>query len=351
MPAMTSFHIYIYLLIQMPDSAFVANERSYHMKFRKITIAGGGVLGSQIAFQTSYKGFDVTIYDVNEAAVSECKKRINTLAAIYTEEIHHAESTYGKSASEISYNKNLISGLDELFYDKINSEIRFVTRVPSRITFTSDLAEAVQDADLVIEAIPEQIKIKADFYTKMGKLAPEQTIFATNSSTLLPSMFAQYTGRPDRFLALHFANEIWKNNTAEIMAHEDTSERVYDEVVEFAESIGMIPLKLRKEQPGYILNSILVPFLEASQTLLMNGVADIETIDMTWRLATGAPVGPFQILDVVGIQTAYNILKNYADTADDPNSEHAKLAAMLKNDYLDKGHNGVEAGEGFYKYR
>lgn len=321
------------------------------MKFRKITVAGSGVLGSQIAFQTAYKGFDVMIYDVNDEALEKGKKRISELAEIYKAEIHQAESKYGKAAFSIEYNKNLLPGLDEQFADKISSEIRFVERVPEKISYTSDLEAAVQDADLVIEAIPEKMSIKQDFYTKIGKMAPEQTIFATNSSTLLPSMFAQYTGRPDRFLSLHFANEIWKNNTAEVMGHQDTSKRIFNEVVDFAEDIGMIPLKLKKEQPGYILNSILVPFLEAAQSLLLNDVADVETIDMTWRLGTGAPVGPFQIIDVVGIETAYNILKNYADTSEDPDSEHGRLAAMLKHDYLDKGKKGIETGEGFYKYK
>lgn len=88
-------------------------------------------------------------------------------------------------------------------------------------------------------------------------MAPEKTIFARNSSTLLPSQFAEATGRPKKFLALHFANEIWKNNTAEIMKHPGTDSKVFDEVIDFAKAIGMVPLPLHKEQPGYILNSLL----------------------------------------------------------------------------------------------
>ena len=320
------------------------------MNYKKITVAGSGVLGSQIAFQTAFKGFDVTIYDVSDEALAGGRQKIDRLADIYADEIRRAETGYDKASAGIQYNKNLLPGLGDMLSDRIACEIRAVEELPRKIVFTSDLAAAVADADLVIEAIPEQVKIKADFYTRLAALAPAKTVFATNSSTLLPSMFASYTGRPDRFLALHFANEIWRNNTAEVMGHSETSEEVYNDVVEFAEAIGMIPLKLKKEQPGYILNSILVPFLEAAQSLLVNHVADVETIDTTWKLGTGARVGPFQILDVVGVQTAYNILKNYADTSTDPNSEHARLAAMLKEDYLDKGRTGVAAGEGFYKY-
>jgi len=320
------------------------------MDFKKIVVAGSGVLGSQIAFQTAFKGFQVTVYDVNDQAILSGKRKILDLKEKYLEEIRHAENQYEKMALRITYNKNLLPNLKEMLECQIDKELQFASSVPDSIKYATDLKDAVKDADLVIEAIPERADIKLNFYSQLGEVAPEKTIFATNSSTLLPSTFAEYTGRPENFLSLHFANEIWRNNTAEVMGHDKTDQHVYDQIVEFAKAIGMVPLELKKEQPGYILNSILVPFLEASQSLLLNGVADVETIDKTWKLATGAPAGPFQILDVVGIQTAYNILKNYADTTNNKNSEHARLAAMLKSEYLDKGKTGLAAGEGFYKY-
>lgn len=110
----------------------------------------------------------------------------------------------------------------------------------------------------------------------------------------------------------------------------------------------MIPLELHKEQPGYILNSLLVPFLSAAEELLATGVADCETIDKTWMLATGAPLGPFRILDIVGLTTAYNI--GIMDPrSKDPGTVQGKVAALLKG-YIDEGKTGVNAGEGFYKY-
>jgi 3-hydroxyacyl-CoA dehydrogenase len=119
----------------------------------------------------------------------------------------------------------------------------------------------------------------------------------------LPSQFAEVTGRPDKFLALHFASGLWKNNTAEVMKHLGTDQKVFQNVIEFAKNIGMVALPLYKEQPGYILNSLLVPFQEAALLLLMNQVGDIETIDKTWMIATGAPEGPFAILDAIGINS------------------------------------------------
>jgi len=133
------------------------------------------------------------------------------------------------------------------------------------------------------------------------------------------------------------------------MAHPGTDQKYYDEIVEFATAIGMIPLKLKKEQAGYILNSMLVPFLNAAEALLAKDVADPETIDLTWKIATGAPAGPFQILDIVGLRTAYNIVSNHPDSKN-PKTTHGMIAKMLK-EYIDQGKTGINAGEGFYSYK
>lgn len=286
------------------------------MNYKNITVAGSGVLGSQIAYQTAFKGFNVTVYDINDAAIEASKERIAKLQENYKKDLNASDEEV-KAAFE-------------------------------RMAFHTDLATAVADADLVIEAIPEVVAIKTEFYTNLGKVAPEKTIFATNSSTLLPSQFADATGRPEKFLALHFANTIWLNNTAEIMKHAETDMQVFDDVVEFAKAIGMVALPLHKEQPGYILNSLLVPLLDAAELLLVNEVSDAETIDKTWMIATKAPMGPFAILDIVGINTAYNIVSAKAEATG--REDYKKLAAMLKTDYIDQGKLGKATGEGFYKY-
>ncbi|MFC4403356.1 3-hydroxyacyl-CoA dehydrogenase [Gracilibacillus xinjiangensis] len=286
------------------------------MGFKNITVAGSGVLGSQIAFQTAFKGFGVNVYDINSEAIEKSKATITKLKERYKTDL-------GATQEEV-----------DIAFD--------------RITYFTELDKSVEVTDLVIEAIPEVVKIKTEFYEKLGKAAPDHTIFATNSSTLLPSQFAEATGRPAKFLALHFANEIWLNNTAEIMKHEGTDESVFHQVTEFAKQIGMIALPLHKEQPGYILNSLLVPFLDAAQMLLAKEIADVETIDKTWMAATGSPKGPFAILDIVGITTAYNIVNAKAEQTGDEIAE--KVAHLLKTEYIDKGKLGTATGEGFYKY-
>ncbi|KDP92561.1 MULTISPECIES: 3-hydroxyacyl-CoA dehydrogenase [Clavibacter] len=279
----------------------------------KVTVLGAGVLGAQIAFQAANHGKTVTSYDVDDAALEAARGRLDAIVAQFVSES-------GEETRESA------------------------TAAAAGIILTSDLAASVADADLVIEAVPERLDLKQDVYRRIADAAPERTVFATNSSTLLPSDIADSTGRPDRFLALHFANHVWVQNTAEIMGTERTSPEVFDRVVAFAEEIGMVPIPLKKEQPGYVLNSLLVPLLAAASGLVLTGVADPKTVDTTWRIATGAPLGPFQIFDLIGLRTAYAV----SAASDDPGAQ--AWAAHLKSEYLDKGKLGRESGEGFYTY-
>jgi 3-hydroxybutyryl-CoA dehydrogenase len=286
------------------------------MEIKNVTIAGSGVLGSQIAFQTAFYGYAVVVYDISDEILEQSKVAFRELG--------------------------------EVFKKDLNATQKQVDETITRLSTSSDLAAAVTNADLLIESVPENPAIKIDFYEKLAVVAPQKTIFASNSSTLLPSQFAESTGRPAKFAALHFANEIWKHNTAEIMGHPETDADVFDTLVTFAKSIGMVALPLHKEQPGYIVNSLLVPLLDAALDLLVRGVADVHTIDKTWIVATGAPVGPFGILDVVGITTAYNIHKMEANKTKDPVKQ--QIVDYLKENFIDKGKLGVAAGEGFYTY-
>mgnify|MGYP000000595894 FL=1 len=311
------------------------------MKIKNVVVAGGGVLGSQIAFQAAYKGFNVKVWLRMESSIGRAKPKFERVEKIYLEILQAMKTKPQAYCRGLADNPKLAeTQIDEL--------IEKAAHAMDRIEFTLSHEEAAKDADLVIEAIAENPAEKVEFYQTMAKYLPESAIIVTNSSTMLPSAFAESTGRPEKYLALHFANEIWRNNTAEVMGHAGTSPEAYKEVVEFAEALGMIPLQLKKEQPGYILNSLLVPFLNSAQALLATGVADPETIDKTWQLGTGAPLGPFRILDIVGLTTAYNIVIMNPE-AEDPETVPGKIAALLK-EYIDAGKTGINAGEGFYKY-
>ena len=311
------------------------------MDIKNVVVAGGGVLGSQIAFQSAYKGFNVKVWLRSEGSIERAKPKFERWKNVYLQTLEAMKT------NPAAYARGLADS-PELSDEQIEALKAQVEKAAESIVLTTSYDEAFGDADLVIEAIAEEPKQKIELYTEMQKHLPERTIVCTNSSTMLPSQFAEYTGRPAKYLALHFANEIWKNNTAEVMGHPGTDPAAYEQVAEFAGKIGMIPLRLKKEQPGYILNSMLIPFLTAAESLLANGVADPETIDKTWMLATGASVGPFRILDIVGLVTAHNIVVMNPQ-ASDPETTPGKIAATLKK-YIDEGKTGVNAGEGFYKY-
>ncbi|WP_024898649.1 3-hydroxyacyl-CoA dehydrogenase [Brucella rhizosphaerae] len=283
------------------------------MRIANVTLLGTGVLGAQIALQAAWHGFAVTAYGIDEVALEKGRDAVEAIGRRY------------------------LADLPDATQEKVDA----VTRA---IIWTTDLNVAAASADLVIEAIPENLDLKREVYQRLGAAAPAHTIFASNSSTLLPGDMAGSTGRPDRFLALHFANEIWVHNLAEIMGHAGTSPEIFKVVVEFARAIGMEPIVIHKEKAGYVLNSLLVPFLSSASELLVDGVAEFEAIDKAWKIATGSPKGPFEIYDIVGLGTAWHISSSGSP-------KQREFAEFLKQNYIDKGKMGVASGEGFYKYK
>ncbi|MHA3891622.1 3-hydroxyacyl-CoA dehydrogenase [Acinetobacter sp. GXMZU3951] len=284
------------------------------MNFKNVTVAGSGVLGYQIAFQTAFHGFKVTVYDINDEILAKAKAKFFELSECYKRDLNATQEQLDNTFNNLSYQSNL--------------------------------AEAVKDADLVIEAAPEDVAIKTEFYKQLSQVAPAKTVFATNTSTLLPSQFAETTGRPEKFLALHFANLIWVNNMAEIMGHAGTDKKVFDDLVEFAKAIGMVALPIYKEQPGHILNSMLVPYCISALELWVKEVSDPHTIDKTWMKSFGSPKGPFAILDIIGITTVYNVAKLNVET----NPLMASILEKLEKEFIHPGHLGMATGKGFYNY-
>ena len=311
---------------------------------KNIVIMGGGVLGSQIAFQTAFCDYNVTVWLRSEGSIERTKAKLELVKNSYIDAINLMAMPEGKSFN------NWCRGIADA--DNFNKDelINKVMGLSDKIKLELDMKKALEDADLVIESMAEDFEAKKDLYLKMAPLLPEKTIVVTNSSTMLPSKLAKYTGRPDKFLALHFANSIWKNNTAEVMMHPKTEENYFNEVMEFAKSIRMIALPLKKEKSGYLLNSMLIPLLFSGMDLYVNGVSDFESIDKAWLLGTGAPKGPFQILDTVGLETAYKIVEMYLKVPSFLAPYNFKGMAKVLKEYIDAGKLGKASGEGFYKY-
>ncbi|HEX7824004.1 MAG TPA: 3-hydroxyacyl-CoA dehydrogenase [Mycobacterium sp.] len=281
----------------------------------RLTLVGSGVLGGQIAFHSAFKGKTVVVYDIAEDAIARCQAAHDEYAAIY-------QSDLGATDADIAATKQ-------------------------RLTFTTDLAAAVAQADLVIEAVPEIPDVKTSVYKEMAELLPAHTLIATNTSLLLPSDFAAATGRPEKFCALHFANLIWAMNFAEIMAHPGSSTATLTEVTEFAVEIGMMPIPVRREHSGYVVNSWFFPFMNAAQTLVTNGISTPEDIDRTF-MVLGAPMGPLGLADMVGMNTAYNVTSYTGHQTGD--AQMIANAEYLKKNFLDKGLLGRQTGKGYYEY-
>lgn len=313
------------------------------MAIKKVVVCGGGVLGSQIAFQAAYWGYDTTIWLRSESSIGRTQPKLDTNKANYLNALAKMNETH----SEEDLCKGLADSYDSFDYDEC---VKKTEDAYNNLKLELDMAKAVEDADLVIESMTENFDAKKGVFEKLAPLLPEKTILCTNSSSLLPSKFTKYTGRPKKFLAMHFANDIYRNNTAEIMATKDTDPAVFDEVVEFAKGIHMIPLQLKKEQAGYLLNSLLIPFLLSGLDLLVKGVSTPSDIDKAWKLGTGGPHGPFEILDIVGIKTAYDIVAMFTKIPSFLAPYKFKDQAKLLKGMLDEGKLGKSSGEGFYKY-
>lgn len=323
----------------------IKTERKIRMDVKKVTVVGGGVLGSQIAFQSAFCGYDTVLWLRSEGSIGRTMPKLEMVRDNYLKSLAKMNETHSPedlcrglvdSYADFDY-EALVKRTNETFENMKNS-------------IELDLAKAVEDADLVIESMTENFDAKKDMFLQLAKVMPEKTVICTNSSSLLPSKFTKFTGRPDRFLALHFANDIYRNNAAEIMCTKDTSEESFETVVKFAEGINMIPLKLKKEKAGYLLNSMLIPFLLSAMDLYVDGISDYRDINDAWVLGTGAPAGPFEIFDIVGINTAYEIIKPYVKIPRFITKHNFKGQAEILEKMIKEGNVGKAAGKGFYKY-
>lgn len=281
---------------------------------KKILILGAGTMGLQIALQCAAWGFNVSVYDAFEQALEKAEKQI------------------GKLAEKLAKYKRV--------------EPEQAEAAPGRIVFSSDPESAGADTFLINESVPEDPKLKQKVFARFNEICPADTIFTTNSSTLVPSMIAEGTGRPDRFIALHF-HDLFLTNIVDIMPHPGTSRQTLDTVLKFCNDIDQFPIELKKEQHGYVFNTMLSELFASALTLASKDVASIEDIDRAWMGIMKTKAGPFGIMDSVGLETIYKIVDYWAGVNND--SKAMANAAFLKK-YVEKDDLGVKTGKGFYNY-
>lgn len=280
------------------------------MKIQNVCILGAGTLGTRVALQSALSGYKVRVYDINPKALEKSKVLMGKIV-----------QQFAKTANlDANAGLNAIEG----------------------IIFTDMPANAIMDADIVNESVLEDYEVKKDVWTLFGQIAPEKTIFTTNTSYMLPSMFADFSGRPDKFCALHF-HDVFYSKVVDIMPHPGTDPKLISLLMDFGRTLEQVPVFVKKENPGYIFNSMLMAFIGAAGKLITNDVGSIHDIDRSWMVNFHMPMGPFGILDSIGLDTAWHVTSNQKDSASQ------KFAAFLKT-YIDQGKLGEKTGEGFYSY-
>ncbi|MDX5340464.1 MAG: 3-hydroxyacyl-CoA dehydrogenase [Cyclobacteriaceae bacterium] len=280
------------------------------MEINKICILGAGTLGTRVALQAAISGFEVSVYDISATGLEQSK--------VTMQKILHQLRKSG------------------------NDDLPETSEILNQIQFTTSPQEAVKNADFINESVTEELDIKIQVWKQIGDLAPEKTWFTTNTSYLLPSMLAESTGRPDKFCAFHF-HDVFYSRVVDIMPHPSTDPSMIPMLEKLGRKLNQVPVLVRKENHGYIFNAMLLALLGAAGKLLTKEIASIEDIDRSWMVNFHMPMGPFGIMDSIGLDTAWHVVHNLPDKA-------SQAFAELLKSYLDQGKLGEKSGEGFYKY-
>lgn len=281
---------------------------------RRVLILGAGTMGQQIGLLCAFHGYDVVIYDLKQDILENAYSRIQKKAGKWVQ-------------------ANLFSP------EKKEPAL-------GRITMTDNLDKAAEGVDLISESVPENPELKGRIFHEFHKRCKKETIFTTNTSSLLPSMFAKQSGRPDRLCALHF-HDLSITNIVDVMPHADTSPEVTDLVTSFARAIGQIPIVLKRENNGYVFNNMLMALMDSALGMASHGIAPIQEIDRSWMGIMHTLIGPFGIMDSIGLDTVWKVTDYWAKQLN-----HAKAitnAAFVKK-YVDEGKLGLKSGQGFYDY-
>jgi len=282
------------------------------MEINKIVIIGAGLMGSGIAYISAGKGYQVTLVDINEAAVEAGMERIRN---------------------------DVMTGVD-----KGKLGLKEAQALIGNMSSSINAAEASKDADLVIEAIFENMEVKKKVFAEVDAAAPAHAILATNTSSLSIDELADATGRPDKFIGMHYFSPVAAMKLIEIVIGEKTSEETVAATLAVGEKQGKIPIKA-KNSPGFIVNRILMPVLRESILLYEQGVATKEEIDNAMTVHAKFMVGPFALADFVGLDIAYNAMSTlYRELGDcfKPPDTLVKL--------VESGAIGNKAKKGFYQY-
>jgi 3-hydroxybutyryl-CoA dehydrogenase len=290
--------------VRAPDLAPIAT----------VGVVGAGFMGAQLALHIAVHGYPVAVVDESTDALGRMRRG-------------HEEELDGRlAAGALSANER--------------------TAVLERVRASTDLAASVGNVDLVIEAVPERLDLKRAVFEELDRVCPPRTILATNSSSIRISRIEDATGRPDRVLNAHFYPPVWQRPMVELMRGSATSDETVRRLDRFARSVGLTPLTVLKESTGFLFNRVWRAIKRETLHLVDEGVASVDDVDRAWMICWGMPIGPFGMMDAVGLDVVLDIEQLYYAESGDPQDAPPRLLT----DKVAAGELGVKAGRGFYRY-
>ena len=284
------------------------------INIKKVAVIGMGTLGAQIALQTADKGYQVFGFDPDP-------------------------SIFGKHLDKFM-------AIDQSKVRKTEMDVSKWPETAKKITFCKTLKEAVAQADLVIEVVPETLELKLKVWKEMDEHAPKGAILSTNSSSMPVSKLEGATSRPERCLNLHFYYLVMGQNMADVMGGTQTLPEIFEAGKEFIRSLDMVPLTVNKELLGFCFNRVWRAIKKETLHMWADGFVDHRDVDKAWMIFTNNSWGPFSLMDAVGLDVIYDIEMVYYNESKDP-KDHPPQA--LK-DMVEAGNLGVKTGKGFYTY-
>ena len=283
------------------------------MKVTRMTVVGAGLMGSGIAQVAARAGLEVKMRDIDDRLV---EGGLNSIRKNLEQSVARQRITEDEAKA-----------------------------VMARIAGVVDLAQAAKEADIIIEAITENMELKKELFTQLDKLCPAETIFASNTSSLSITEMASATQRAPRFVGMHFFNPVPAMKLVEVVRGYGTSQDTVDAARELAERMGKTPIEA-KDSPGFIVNRLLVPMINEALYLLMEGVASAEDIDQAMVLGANHPMGPLTLLDLIGLDTQLAVMNTLYTELGDPKYRPCPLNRKL----VRARRLGRKAGKGIYDY-
>ena len=281
---------------------------------QRVCVVGAGFMGSQIALHCAVHGRDVWLHDISETALAR---------------------------TEIQLRRLLIEQAAAGVVDDAAAAVAL-----GRLRRTTLLGEAAAGADIVIEAVKEDLAVKREIFAALDRICPPHTILTTNSSSLRISRIESATSRPGKVLNSHFVQPVWKHPFVELMGGSQTSTETMQSVKSFMESMSLLTIMVRKENTGFVFNCIWRAVKKESLRLLDQGVASVEDIDRTWMIQMESDMGPFAMMDRIGLDVVRDIEQVYYEESGDSRDAPPRVL----EEKIACGELGVKTGRGFYTY-